>query len=68
MAISTGLGMDMQQPHVRGDSIYFHPEQIKWLERMFPEILHSPSATPAEMYYSSGTRRVVQAVKEKVQR
>lgn len=50
-----------------GDRITFHREQVAWLERMFPEIIASPTSTPAEMYVQAGMRRVVKAVKERVQ-
>jgi len=48
--------------------IHFHVEQLKWLEKMFPEIIHTPNSTPAEMYYSSGARRVLEAVRARVSR
>ena len=63
------LNIDCNQPVAsQAERVHFHPEQLKWLEKMFPEILHSPNSTPAEMYYSSGIRRVVEAVRSKVQR
>lgn len=50
----------------REGKISFHPEQLKWLERMFPEVIPNPSSTPAEMYFNGGSRRVVEAVRSKV--
>lgn len=67
MAISTNLG-SMQPVASQAERVHFHPEQVKWLEKVFPEILHTPNSTPAEMYYSSGMRRVVEAIRSKVQR
>ncbi len=52
----------------RDGKVSFHPEQVRWLERMFPEVVHSPSNTPEEMYYHAGTRRVVLVIKCKVQK
>lgn len=49
------------------DRIRFHPEQLKWLESMFPEIIASPTSTAAEMYFNAGMRRVVAVVRNKVQ-
>ena len=50
----------------REGRITFHPEQLKWLERMFPEVIPNPASTPAEMYFQGGSRRVVAAVRAKV--
>lgn len=67
--MAIGLRQDGVPPvAAQVERVHFHPEQIKWLEKMFPEILHTPNSTPAEMYYSSGMRRVVEAVRSKVQR
>jgi hypothetical protein len=49
------------------DRIRFHPEQLKWLEGMFPEIIASPTSTAAEMYFNAGMRRVIAVVRNKVQ-
>lgn len=50
----------------RDGKVYFHPEQLKWLEKQFPEVVHSPSSTPEEMYFHSGTRRVIHTIKSKL--
>ena len=49
------------------DRIRFHPEQLQWLESMFPEIIASPTSTAAEMYFNAGMRRVIAVVRNKVQ-
>lgn len=48
------------------DKITFHPEQVRWLEELFPEIVHTPNRTPAEMYHQGGIRTVVLAVRSKM--
>jgi len=57
----------LQAEQERTGRVYFHQEQIQWIEKMFPEPLHTPASTPAEMYYQSGIRRVVAVMKDKVQ-
>jgi len=49
------------------DRVSFHPEQLRWLESMFPEVVATPESTPAEMYFRAGTRTVITAVRAKVQ-
>jgi hypothetical protein len=49
-------------------AVMFHPEQQKWLDKMFPEVIPSPASTPAEMYFQGGARMVVQLVRSRVQR
>lgn len=48
------------------DKVAFHPEQLRWLEQMFPEVVPLPTSTPAEMYYRGGQRAVLAAVRAKV--
>ena len=47
------------------DRVAFHPEQIAWLEKMFPEVIHNAASTPAEMYIQAGVRRVIATIRDK---
>lgn len=45
--------------------VMFHHEQVKYLEKMFPERVHTPKNTPEEMYYYAGVRAVVAFIRER---
>lgn len=47
------------------DKVYFHPEQVKYLEKMFPERLFPPTASLEEINQYMGTRRVVQFLRDR---
>lgn len=48
------------------DRMSFHPEQLKWLEKMFPEVIPTPDSTPSQMYWRGGTRAVLDVVRSRV--
>lgn len=48
------------------DEVYFHPEQIKYLERTFPEKVVLPSTTEAEMRFHGGQRNIIKFIASKV--
>ena len=45
--------------------ILFYPEQIEWLEKMYPELLFTPAMSNDEIRHYSGVRSVVLAIKER---
>lgn len=47
------------------DKIVFFPEQITWLEKMFPTRVLPLTATEAEMRDYFGTQRVLECVKQR---
>lgn len=48
------------------DRIMFHPEQLKWLEKMFPEIIPRPTDTVQELMYRGGQRTVLEVIRGKL--
>ena len=68
MAISTRIDTALygdrdMDPAVKA-KVYFHPEQVKYLEKLFPSVVLLPSASEAEMRYHFGQQSVVQKVRE----
>lgn len=59
--LSTKMSRDTER-------ISFHPEQLKWLEKMFPEHIATPSSTVPEMYWRGGTRAVLDAVRSNIRK
>jgi len=45
--------------------VYFAPEQIKWLESMFPERVLPCTTSEAEVREYFGTRKVLACIKER---
>jgi len=50
------------------DKVYFHPEQIKYLEKIYPEVAFPPEVTEEALRYYNGQRSVLQFIKSKVRR
>lgn len=49
----------------RTSEIYFHKEQLKYLERCFPVVTFGATATHAEMLHYNGQQRVLQYIRER---
>lgn len=45
------------------DKIHFHPEQVKYLEKLYPQYALPVSATEAEMRYYFGQQSVIDRIK-----
>jgi hypothetical protein len=50
---------------VSKEDVAFHPEQIKYLEKIFPEVVLGPTSTEAELRYYNGQRSVLQFIRTK---
>ncbi len=46
-------------------AVYFHPKQIEYLERVFPEIVFPSTATEAAIREHMGVRKVILFIKGK---
>lgn len=47
------------------EAVVFHPEQIKYLEKIFPEVVLGPASTEAELRYYNGQRSVLHFIRSK---
>lgn len=56
----------MRQTAGTKEEIHFHPEQLKYLERLFPEKVVLPSTTEAEMRFQGGQRSIIKFIAGKV--
>lgn len=56
-------GGNMAEPT---EQIQFYPEQVKWLEKMFPEQIFGSFATEAELRHHNAQRAVVATVRSKM--
>ena len=43
--------------------VFFHPEQLRYLERIFPEVIFDASATEAALRNYHGQRSVLQFIR-----
>jgi len=48
--------------------VYFHPEQLKYLEEVFGRVVFPPSATQAEMNHYFGQQSVLQHIRLRTRR
>lgn len=50
------------------DKVYFHPEQMKYLEKIFCTVVHTPHSTENEMRHYNGQQSVLEFIRNRVQR
>lgn len=48
------------------DRVMFHPEQLRWLEKMFPECLPKPSDNMNDLMYRGGQRSVLECIRARL--
>jgi hypothetical protein len=48
---------------VEKDKVSFHPEQLKYLQKVFPTVVFPPSATKEEMLYYNGQQSIIEFIK-----
>lgn len=48
--------------------VWFHPEQVKYLEKLFPEVCFPPDASEAEMRHYNGQRSVLHLIRTKTRK
>lgn len=50
------------------DKVVFFPEQIKWLEKMFPQRVLPLTASESEMRDYFGAQRVIETIRQRPSR
>lgn len=52
----------------RNEPVYFHPEQVKYLEKIFPAVYMDAKATEQELRHYMGQQSVLHFIKGKVRK
>lgn len=50
---------------VKDEPVYFHPEQVKYLERIFPDTSFSYDVSEEQLRHYNGQRSVIQFVRSR---
>ena len=58
--------LEVPQEQHKPEKVRFYPEQVRYLEKLFPVTVHSAIATEATMRYYNGQQSVLQAIKERM--
>lgn len=69
MAISTSTGFNSGSG--RGNQeleVYFHPEQLKYIEKVFPEIHFPPDVSEEALRHYNGQRSIIHFIRTKTRR
>ena len=57
----------MSEVHVVDkEKIYFHPEQVKYLRKIFPVVVFGSEASHAELLHYNGQQMVLQFIEGRV--
>lgn len=58
----------MHQTAGTKEEVHFHPTQLEYLEKVFPEKIVVPDTTEADMRYRGGQRSVLYFIRQKVKK
>lgn len=58
--------LEVSQEQHKREKVVFYPEQIRYLEKLFPVTVQTPTATEAQMRFYNGQQSVLQAIKERM--
>lgn len=47
------------------EPVYFHPEQVKYLEKVFPEAVFAPDVSEPQLRHYNGQRSVIQFIRSR---
>lgn len=50
------------------EKIYFHPEQLKYLEKVFPEVVFPAEVSEASLRFYNGQRSIMQFIRSRVRK
>lgn len=50
---------------VKEAPVYFHQEQVKYLEKIFPESVFSPEASESSLRHYNGQRSVIKFIQSR---
>jgi hypothetical protein len=54
----------MSNPN-KEEPVYFHPEQVKYLEKVFPDVVFSYDVTEDHLRYYNGQRSIIQFIRSR---
>lgn len=54
----------MSNPN-KEEPVYFHPEQVKYLEKVFPEAVFAPDVHESQLRHYNGQRSVIQFIRSR---
>ena len=62
---STDILLNNRRQQVAGtqEKIQFHPEQLKYLEKMFSRVVMLPSSTPEEIHHYFGQQSIIEFIR-----
>lgn len=49
----------------KDEPVYFHPEQVKYLEKMFPEAVFAPDVPESQLRHYNGQRSIIQFIRSR---
>lgn len=58
----------MSDKPIKEEIVYFHPEQVKYLEKVFPESVFSPAVTENALRHYNGQRSVIKFIQSRQRR